>query len=98
MPKLFPDKRNYTGRKKCLSPGEGRNTSDYFSLFHCRFPWSPRDTWREPRGGRESDALGWSSAAELGWAPGMEAAPSKRAVLARDSSAQERLLCKVQQG
>ncbi|KAK4806047.1 hypothetical protein QYF61_010303 [Mycteria americana] len=59
---------------------------------------SPRDTWREPRGGRESAALGWSSAAELGWAPGMEGAPGKRAALQRDSSAQEQLLCKGQQG
>ena len=44
------------------------------------------------------EALGWSSAAELGWAPGMEGAHGKRAVLQRDSCAQEQLLCKAQQG
>ena len=49
-------------------------------------------------GGRESAALGWSSAAELGWSPGMEGAHDKWAALQRDSSAQEQLLCKVQQG
>ena len=72
--------------------------SDAFSLFPSRFPWSPRDTWREPRGGRESAALGWSCAAELGWAPGTEGAPGNWAALQRDSSAQEQLLCKAQQG
>jgi len=42
--------------------------------------------------------MGWSSAAELGWAPGMEGAHVKRAVLQRDSCAKEQLLCKAQQG
>ncbi|XP_009922576.2 olfactory receptor 14C36 [Haliaeetus albicilla] len=74
VPYSFSDKRNVTSGKKCLSPAEGGNISDCFSLFPSRFPWSPRDTWREPRGGRESAALGWSSAAELGWAPGLEGA------------------------
>jgi len=66
-------------------------------------PWRPRDTSRDPGteggvGGRESAAMGWSSAAELGWAPGMEGAHGNRTALKRDSSAQEQLLCKVQQG
>ena len=51
-----------------------------------------------PWAGRESAALGWSCGAELGWAPGMEGAHGKRAALPRDSSAQEQLLCKAQQG
>jgi len=34
--------------------------------------WNPRDNWRRPREGRESAALGWSCAAELGWAPGKD--------------------------
>ena len=55
-------------------------------------PWSPWDISREPRRGRESDVLGWSSAAELRWAPGMEGARGKRAALQRDSSAQEQLV------
>ena len=61
-------------------------------------PWSPWDISREPRRGRGSEALGWSSAAELGRAPGMEEAHGKQAALQRDSSAQEQLPCKVQQG
>ncbi|XP_074878403.1 olfactory receptor 14C36-like [Buteo buteo] len=57
-----------------FSVAKGGNITVCFSLFPSRFPWSPRDIWREPRGGRESAALGWSSAAELGWAPGLEGA------------------------
>jgi len=37
-------------------------------------PLSLRDISRESKGSRKRDALGWSSAAELGWAPGMEGA------------------------
>ena len=33
--------------------------------------------------GRESAALGWSSAAELGWAPGMEGAHGNQSALQR---------------
>ena len=51
-----------------------------------------------PWAGRGSAALGWSCAAELGLAPGMEGAHGNRAALLRDSSAQEQLLCKAQQG
>ncbi|XP_069630628.1 olfactory receptor 14C36-like [Haliaeetus albicilla] len=72
------DRGNNTAGKKCVSPAEGGNISVCFSLFPSRFPWSPRDTRRQPRGGRESAALGWSSAAELGWAPGLEGAHDKR--------------------
>ena len=89
MPNSFPNRRNATAGKKCLSPAEGGNIRDCFSLFHSRFPWSSRDTLREPRGGRESAALGCSSAAELGWAPGTEGAHGKWAALQRDSSAPE---------
>ena len=88
-PNSFSDERNDAAGRKCLSPAEGGNIRDSFSLFHSRFPWSPRDTWREPQGGRESAALGWSCAAELGWAPGTEGAHGKRDALQRDSSAQE---------
>lgn len=77
-----------------LSPAEGGIISDYFSSF----PWSPRDAWREPGGGEESDALAWSSAVELGRAPVKEEAYGKWAAPQRDSSAQKQLLCKVQQG
>ena len=52
----------------------------------------------EPRVVKESAALCWCSAAELGWAPGMEGAQGKWAALQRDSCAQEQLLCKAQQG
>jgi len=52
----------------------------------------------EPRRGIESDTLGWSSAAELGRAPGMEGAHGNQAALQRDSSVREKLLCEVQQG
>jgi len=72
--------------------------SHFFSMFQSRFPWSPRDTSREPRGDREGSAYGWSSAAELGWAPGMEGVHGNQEVLRRDSCAQEQLLCKAQQG
>ncbi|XP_054668251.1 olfactory receptor 14A16-like [Grus americana] len=78
MPNAFFIRRNDSARK-CFSPAVGGNISDSFSLFHSRFLWRPSDTWREPRGGRESGTLGWSSAAELGWAPGMEGADGKRA-------------------
>ena len=42
--------------------------------------------------------MGWASGAELGRAPGTERAPGKRALVQRDSSAQEQLLCTAQQG
>lgn len=66
--------------------------------FMGRFPWSPKNTSREPSVGREGDALGWSSASVLGWAPGMEAAPGNLAALQQDSCALEHLLCKGKQG
>ncbi|XP_054660875.1 olfactory receptor 14A16-like [Grus americana] len=78
------EQENDSAGKKCLSPAEGGNISDSFSLFHSRFPWSPRDTWQEPRAGRESAALGWSSAAELGRAPGMEGDHEPRSHAMRD--------------
>ena len=83
---------------------------DDFSLLQIVFPTqgpaaSQELSALEPQGhlegaqrGRESGALGWASAAELGWAPGMEGAAGKWAALQRDSSAQEQLLCKGQQG
>ena len=77
---------------KFCSPGET------LMPFRSCQPWSPRDTSGKPRRGRESAALGWSCAAELGWAPGMEGTHGKWAALPRDSSAQEQLLCKAQQG
>lgn len=55
-------------------------------------PWSPRDTWREPRGGRERAACGWFLVPELGRAPGTQGAHGKQAELQRDRSAQEQLL------
>ncbi|XP_053911630.1 olfactory receptor 14A16-like [Cuculus canorus] len=64
--------RNRQCRTEVSLPAEGGKMRDGFRLFLSRFPWSPRDTWREPRGGRERAALGCSSAAELGWAPGTE--------------------------
>ena len=73
------------GRELSLLPMLGRETHDEMPpLTQLNpFPW---------------EALGWSSAAELGWAPGMEGAHGKWAALQRDSSAQEQLLCKAQQG
>jgi len=47
---------------------------------------------------QKKDVLGWFSAAELGWSPGMEGDHGKWAVLQRDSSAQEQLPCIAQQG
>ncbi|XP_054664728.1 olfactory receptor 14A16-like [Grus americana] len=94
MPNAFFIRRNDSAGK-CFSPAVGGNISDSFSLFHSRFPQSPRDTWREPRGGRESAALGWSSAPELGWAPGMEGAPgpnAQRQQMSNDSSITQFLL------
>ena len=41
---FFPDRRNGTAGKKSVSLAEEGNLSDSFSLFHSRFPWSPRDT------------------------------------------------------
>ncbi|KAK4806462.1 hypothetical protein QYF61_021388 [Mycteria americana] len=67
-------------------------------LLTLMFPWSPSHKSREPGGGREIATLGWSSAAELGRAPGTEGAHGKWAELQRDSSAQEQQLCKAQQG
>jgi len=87
-----------TAGRKLLSPAEEGNISDSFSLFHSRFPWSPRNISRESKGNRKRDALGWSCAAELGWAPGVEGAHSNRTVLQRDSCVQEQLLCKAQHG
>ena len=84
--------------------------SDYFRVLQIVFPMQDpaafqelsaletRDISRKWGGCRESVALGWSSAAELGWAPGTEGAHGKRAALQRDSSAQEQLLCRAQQG
>ncbi|XP_052629348.1 olfactory receptor 14C36-like [Harpia harpyja] len=74
MANSFSDRRKDSAGNKCLSPAEGENSSDLFHLFPSSFPWSPRDPRREPRGGRESAALGWSSAAELCRAPGTEGA------------------------
>ena len=96
-PISFPEKRNGIAGNKFLSAAEGRNIRHYFILFQGRFPRSLRDTWREPGVGRGSDALGLSSAAELGWAPGTEGAHDKWASLHRGGSAQEQLLCKAQQ-
>ena len=42
------------------------NTTDDFSLFPSRFPWSPRDTWREPRGAEKE--LAWAGPLLLSWA------------------------------
>ena len=56
------------------------------------------DTWIEPRGDRESGALCWSSANELGFSPGIEGAHGNQEKLHRNSSAREQLLCKAQQG
>jgi len=67
----FGDRRNATAKTKCLSPTKGVNISDYVSLFHSKLSWFPRETSREPRVDKQSAALGWSSAAELGWAPGV---------------------------
>ena len=58
--------RNDTTGKKCLSPGEEGNMSDAFSLFPSRFPWSPRDTWREPRGAEK--VVPWAGPLLLSWA------------------------------
>ena len=90
MPNYFSDRTNATAGNKNLSLAERNNMSNSFSLL---VPL----TWREPRGGIESDALGWSSAGELCWAPGMERAHGNQAALQRHSSGQEQLLCKVQQ-
>ncbi|XP_074874653.1 olfactory receptor 14C36-like [Buteo buteo] len=79
MANSFSDRRKDSAGNKCLSPAEGENSSDLFRLFHSSFPWSPRDPRREPRGGRESAALGWSCAAELCRAPGAEGAHDPRA-------------------
>jgi len=98
MPSSSLIRRNGSAGRKCLSPAEGGNISDDFSLFHSQFTWNPRDTWREPRGDRESAAWGWSSAAELDWAPGTEGARGNCTALQRESSAQEQLLCEAQQG
>jgi len=76
MPNYFSDRTNATAGNKNLSLAEGKNISNSFSLF-------VPPTWREPRGGREGDALGWSSAAELGWAPGMKRAHGNQAALQR---------------
>ena len=40
--------------------------SDAFSLFHSRFPCSPRDTWREPRGAEK--VVPWAGPLLLSWA------------------------------
>ena len=61
----FPDRRNATAGKKSLSPAEGGIIRDCFSLFHRRFPWSPRDSWREPRGGKVTP---WAGPLLLSWA------------------------------
>ena len=98
MPSSFSGMSNYTDKSKCLSPAEGGNISDSSSLFHSSFPWSPRNISRESKGSRKRDGLGWSSAAELGWAPAIEGAHGSQEALQRDSSAQEQLLCKAQQG
>ena len=98
MPNTFSDRSNDTAGSKPLSPAEGGNISDSFSLFHSKFPWSHRDISRESKGSRKRDALGWSSAIDLSCDPGMEGAHDKWAVLQRESSAQEQLLCKAQQG
>ena len=39
---------------------------DAFSLLHSRFPWSPRDTWREPRGAEK--VVPWAGPLLLSWA------------------------------
>ena len=88
MPSSVFDRRNDTVGKQCLSPAEGGNINDCFSVFHSRFPWSPRDISRESKEGRERDALGWCSNAELGCPPGTGGAYGKRAAQQRDSSAQ----------
>jgi len=98
LSKPFSERRNDTAGQKCLSPAKGRNTSNCFSLFQSKLSWRPQDTLRESQAARESGALGRSSAAELGWAPGMEGVQGNQAALQKDSSAQEQLLCKAQQG
>ena len=55
-PNSVSERGKDTAGKKCLSPAEGGNIRDSFSLFHSRLPWSPRDTWREAKGGRGNDA------------------------------------------
>ena len=94
----FDDRRNATAETNCLSPAEGGNFSDCFSLFQSKLCWRPKDTSRESQVARESDALGWSSAAEQSWAPGKHGAHDNQEALQRDSCAQEQLLCKAKQG
>jgi len=84
--------------QRSLPPEVKRNISDCFSLYHSKFPWRSKDTSREPRGNREGAALGWSSAVELGWAPGNDGDHGNQEAVQRDSCAQEQLLCKAQQG
>jgi len=53
-------------KKQCLSPDEGGNTNDSFSLYHSRFSWRPKDTWREPRGAEKE--MPWAGPLLLSWA------------------------------
>jgi len=51
--------------KKSLSPGYGRSITDDLSLLHSRFPRSPWDTPREPRGAEK--VLPWAGPLLLSW-------------------------------
>ena len=51
-------RRNDTGVKKCMCPGEGGKPRDPFRLFPSRFPCSPRAMCREPGGGQSKGGLG----------------------------------------
>jgi len=53
----FSERRNDTVETKLLSPAEGGNISDCFSLFQSKLSWRPKDTSREPRVGKESAAF-----------------------------------------
>jgi len=56
--------------------------------FRSSEPWriTPRGIRGAGVGGRESVVLGWPSAAELSWAPGMEGAHGNRTALHRETA------------
>jgi len=61
----FSEMINATVETKCLSPAEGGNISDCFSLFHSKLSWRPKDTSRESRVGK---VVPWADPLLLSWA------------------------------
>ena len=64
MQKTFSSKGIASAGNKCVPPGEARPMRDCLILLPSRFPCSPRDSWREPRGAEEGGRE--SSKADLG--------------------------------